>query len=221
MQFFRLCRYVRDLWVACWRSLCPCWAKGPIQKVDCLRRWLLYVVLFILLVVIAGLTAFFAWCATDQPDSRRWGIAILYVIVVGHVGGGIFLAALRDWYMRDKPHATKRRIPPGFLGFFERLVFTVTVGGIVSFEDKGLATPLAAIFAAMAFWLGTKLASGWNRVATTDPKKATRLARGAMAALLTGVVNMAFAVVGGLIAAGRLDWPIIWQFLTDAAGGGR
>ena len=120
---------------------------------------------------------------------------------------------------KDRAHA--RGLPPGFLGVFERLLFTIVVGGIVALEDEGLATALAAVFAAMAFWLGAKLASGWNRVPSDGLKEAARLARGAMAALMTGVVNMAFAVVGGLIAAGSLDWPTIYQFLTNAAGGGR
>jgi len=42
----------------------------------------------------------------------------------------------------------------------------------------------------------------------------SRLARGAMASLLTGTVNLVFAVVAGIMASGDLTGPVIWKFLS-------
>jgi len=96
----------------------------------------------------------------------------------------------------DKPG-----IPGEFMGVFERLLFTGVVSGIASVESVDLGAAMAAVVAAMAFWLGTKLLSGWNRQTPDLTKQESdKLARGAMAALMTGALNMVFAVIAGLIA---------------------
>ena len=212
-------------------ATCVCRLFGCHSKVhdeeEVVQRWALYILLLILLILVAAVTMGVAAYATDQSDFGRWVVAIGYVIVVGHIAGHMFLCALRDCYMKLKfPDYSEdsRGVPPPFLGFIERLIFTIAIG---VFASKGEGQ--GPILAAMGVWLGLKLISGWNRAPypyTYGSKEEAdnelhRQASGAMAALLTGVVNMALAVVAGLIASGDLNWPDILQFLTNAAGGGR
>jgi len=167
------------------------------------------VTLLVHLALIAAATGIILWPATCLPTFWRWIVAIFYVLVIGHFGSAFFLCALRDWYMGE-PKEDKPGIPGEFMGMFERLLFMGVVGGIASVKDVELGSALAAVVAAMAFWLGSKLLSGWNRapyaIVQIDPKKAEeqndRMARGAMAALMTGALNMVFAVIAGLIASG-------------------
>jgi hypothetical protein len=72
----------------------------------------------------------------------------------------------------------------------ERLFFTVLVG---------LEVPGAP--AAMIGWLALKLATDWNH---PDWKEKAAAREFAASALLGGLVSMLFALIGGLICAGKL-----------------
>jgi hypothetical protein len=92
-------------------------------------------------------------------------------------------------------------VPGNLMGFFERLLFM----GVVWFVASAYPDNVPAVAAAMGFWLGTKLLSGWNRDTSEIPvQESDRRARGAMSALMTGTLNMVFATVAGLMGAGKV-----------------
>lgn len=155
----KLGKHLRELVATCCRSLCPCLCELKMTE-DCCRRLALYAALIALLVIMVLITAGFVWWATGRTAPSRWGIAILYVVFIGHLGAGVFLSALRDWYMKDEPDSSKLGVPAGFMGLFERLIFTAVIGIMASLESKEPATAVAAVVAATAFWMGAKLLSG-------------------------------------------------------------
>lgn len=76
------------------------------------------------------------------------------------------------------------------LGILERIFFSV----LVAFGVSGVAT-------AMTIWIGTKMATGWNRIAGGGDTWRRMLA---FNGLISSLVSLFFAVVGGLIANGSI-----------------
>jgi hypothetical protein len=72
----------------------------------------------------------------------------------------------------------------------------------------------------MIAWITVKMVSNWNRAGTVrfvglkpgkdageDTAPLNRRIRGAFCALLAGLVSMGFALIGGLIAYGKICFP--------------
>jgi len=126
-----------------------------------------------------------------------WLIGLFVSLVIGGLVTWQFLERLRKWMgvtKEDADPATKG-VPGWLLGLLERLFFTL----VIAFNVSGAAV-------AMMGWLTLKMAVNWNRphAGDTDDIKRTRRIRFAMSALLTGLVAMGFALIGGLIARGEI-----------------
>jgi hypothetical protein len=117
-------------------------------------------------------------------------------LVFGTIATAVFYEGLRC-RIDYPPDPTLPSIPSWLTGFVERFVFTAAIGLTNSAEAP--ITPVA-----MLAWLGLKMAAGWTRrVEIKGPKPTAegeeRRAQGAILALLTGLISMAFAFVGGLL----------------------
>ena len=125
------------------------------------------------------------------------------------VGGAVALGAdivvgpllyLLRRYMRMPPgrQTNKTRLPrPFVLGILERLFFTP----VVAFSVGGAAISMIA-------WTGLKMAANWSRPGD-HPAFLDELTRihGAMSALMGGILSMLFALLAGLICAGKIPVP--------------
>lgn len=118
----------------------------------------------------------------------QWIIGLVFSLVVGGFVTALFLRAIRR-ALGDMPQLSRTGIPAWLTGGIERLFFTVLVGLNVS----GFPT-------AMVGWLALKLATDWNH---PDWKKKSAAREFAVSALLGGLVSMLFALIGGLICAGK------------------
>lgn len=95
----------------------------------------------------------------------------------------------REWVV--PPEQTERiPIQPILIGILERIFFTV----LVAFAVSGVAT-------AMIVWVGAKMASGWNRIVGGGETWRRMLA---FNGLMSSLISLLFAVVGGLIANGNI-----------------
>jgi hypothetical protein len=169
------------------------------------RRLLVLAAFVALSALLAG------YGASQVPDFWRWPIGLGFAVGIGQFACPCFLRILRDDYMRiPKPDVLgpSRGVPPWLVGLFETFVFFVAVG---TFFNERQA--LAGVFAAMGVWLAAKMLAGWNRdisVIVKDKPEREReqwleeRSRGAFAALLAGVLNLAIAGAGGNIAAGGI-----------------
>jgi|SRR5919108_1720987 hypothetical protein len=108
----------------------------------------------------------------------RWVVGLVVVSLVGGaVAGGLVVALTRGWdeFLNGLP-----------IGFVERLFFTL-----------GVAFALPGIVTAMIAWIAAKMAAGWGSESGTP--KTYRIG-----ALAGGLSSMVFAMLGGLVAAGRI-----------------
>ena len=178
-----------------------------------IRLWLRLIGLVVVVGVAALAAGFFAYRA--GPVSY-WPIGLGFALAVGPLACWRFLKILRRDYMRlrDRPVlGSSRGVPPSLVGVIEQLLFVVAVGAFYRHPQA-----LAGVFAVMALWLGAKMLTGWNRTdlivvwdqdgrdrewrrAVREQEQDER-ARGALSALLAGVLSLAIATVGGNIAAG-------------------
>jgi hypothetical protein len=118
-----------------------------------------------------------------MTPMTRWGVGLFVSLVVGWIVTMVFLSLLRRHIELPKDTSASQ-VPPSLTGLVERLFFTVAV-----------AFDLSGTVPAMMGWLAVKMASNWNRPGDgglQDP-------RGAVSALLAGLVSLGFALVGGLI----------------------
>jgi hypothetical protein len=89
----------------------------------------------------------------------------------------------------------KKDIPGWYTGLVERVIFTA-----FTLVQPGAALP------AMGGWLGLKMAANWNKGLPAHPNPARARAaasiwnRHAFLGLLSGLMSMAFAWSGGLLA---------------------
>lgn len=134
---------------------------------------------------------------------------VLIALIAGHVGAGAFLWVLRDWWQKIEKEdldPDSRPVPVWVTGGIERAIFSLPIAYLPNPQNVSL------IGAGMIAWLALKMATNWNRIwAEEDEVKRTRRTRGALAALLAGVVSLSFAVWGGLSARGVL-WPCYSAF---------
>lgn len=122
-----------------------------------------------------------------------WLLGLLLSLVGGHFVVELFHERLRRYLaLGPKPplSGSGARVPAWLTGLTERLFFTVLVG---------LGT--AGASAVMMAWLGLKLATNWNH---PDYKEKNDARTFALSGLLSGLVSMLFALVGGTICASAL-----------------
>ena len=123
------------------------------------------------------------------PSIETWTLGLVTAVV-----GGLVVTASFHWvlgrYLRltpKEPLRQVRRVPAALTGIVERLFFAVLVG----FQVSGAST-------AMIAWIALKLATNWNNPKWNEAQKFRAFA---FRALLTGLVSMLCAFVGGMIAA--------------------
>lgn len=119
----------------------------------------------------------------------QWISGLGFSLLVGGVITWLFLRLLRST-LGEMPRLSHKGIPSWLTGGVERLFFTVLVG---------LEVPGAP--AAMIGWLALKLATDWNH---PDWKEKAAAREFALSALLGGLISMLFALIGGLVCAGKL-----------------
>jgi sterol desaturase/sphingolipid hydroxylase (fatty acid hydroxylase superfamily) len=131
--------------------------------------------------------------STDQvaaaPSIESWTLGLVAAVVGGLLVTGAFHWALGR-YLRlppKEPMRQVRRVPAALTGVVERLFFAVLVG----FQVSGAST-------AMIAWIALKLATNWNNPKWNEGQKFRAFA---FRALLTGLVSMLCAFLGGMIAA--------------------
>jgi hypothetical protein len=126
-----------------------------------------------------------------EPTILRWLIGGLVALFIGHFAVEYFDDRLRKHISLPSKEADtsgEKRVTPALTGTLERLFFLILIG----YQVPGGA-------AAMIGWLGLKLATNWNH---PDWKDSPRARTRAFVALLTGLVSMLYALLGGLIASG-------------------
>jgi hypothetical protein len=118
-----------------------------------------------------------------------WILGLLFSLLAGHFGTQYFKDWLRSRINLDEKTAlsetNSKRIPPEVTGLVERSFFTIVVG-----------VNLTGASTAMIGWLALKMATNWNHPDWKDKPEARSFA---FSALLSGLVSMGFATLGGLI----------------------
>jgi hypothetical protein len=123
-----------------------------------------------------------------------WLIGLVISLPVGAWATGVFLHKLRRYTRLPKIDHDPATLPvPSWLtGIVERLFFMIVVASVGATAAGG-----------MVGWLALKMAANWNRSSGDGLEGQTRRARGAISALLAGLVSMMFALLGGLVIHGR------------------
>jgi len=138
-------------------------------------------------------------CVDPEPV-----IGLLFSVIVGWAVTRPFQDIL-EIYIRlpgrsGEIHATGR-IPPDMTGTLERIFFTL----MVAFDISGTAT-------AMIAWMALKMTAHWNspeaaKMGSGDREIVTRR----FSALITGMVSLTIAVIGGLTWKGRTNlYAMLW-----------
>ena len=146
-----------------------------------------------------ALTKILGPACLSVPSTLYYLVLGLIVIswVFGHVVVYLFRLCLKT-HMKlpeDNLDPATKEFPGWLTGVLERTIFTLWVG---------FAGPGPAVVTGMGGWLALKLATNWNRRNVgdeNDDNQATqvRIIRGAWLALMSGVVSMGFAFLGGII----------------------
>lgn len=125
----------------------------------------------------------------------KWIYGLGFSLFIGELIIWLFLKKLRN-YIGDKPNLQEgaKGIPGWVTGIVERLFFTIIIG----LEVSGIPT-------AMVAWLGLKLLTNWNHPDWKDRPGARDFA---LSALLAGLISMFFAIFGGLICFGKINFVI-------------
>jgi hypothetical protein len=115
---------------------------------------------------------------------------------VALVGGGVAAWAFSSatallLKLPSKSVSLVQRMPPWLTGLVERGFFVLLV-----------ATQVEGVPEAMIGWLALKLATNWQKL---DPEKNPDAQTRGLLALLTGVISLAFAYIGGAIISGSLS----------------
>ena len=123
----------------------------------------------------------------------RWVIGLVVSLVAG---GAAAWLVLRVWRRLPEEGGRGDGVPAWVMGLGERLFFTLAI----AFQVPGAAV-------AMMAWLTVKMLTNWNRPISADGQNAAEVTthiRRAMASLFAGLVSLTFALIGGLICAGRI-----------------
>jgi hypothetical protein len=126
----------------------------------------------------------------DLEDIARVVRGVIFALGFGH----FFVGGFYGWLRKKMPPYPAGSVKPELTGFIERSFFVV----LVAFQVEEAAT-------AMIAWLGVKLAANWQREAPKGHSLEARIDY-TFAALLAGLLSMLFALIGGLIAVGKI-WP--------------
>ena len=94
---------------------------------------------------------------------------------------GVFLSTLRRLSHVNKA-SDRATVSPVLTGLMERFFFTILV-----------AVKLPGVAGAMIAWIAVKMASNWNSDNEQEDRRFNRFA-----ALLTGLLSMSVATIGGL-----------------------
>jgi hypothetical protein len=124
------------------------------------------------------------------------GILVIAVFL-GAIVTEVFLDRLRRWqrlYPKLDDDPDTRAVPPWFMGFIERVVFSLLVWWV------GLT---GATITAMFAWLALKMATNWTRPRDGSDRAQAKVIRLSQGALLAGVISLMFAAWGGLVARGE------------------
>lgn len=116
----------------------------------------------------------------SEALTIRWGVALGFSLIAGHFIAGLAMGLCGYW---------SRFWGSIAIGVTERAVFTIWVG----FGVQGVGT-------AMVAWTVAKMAAGWN----VEPNGSGKSRR--FAALRGDLTSVSAALVGGLIASGRINW---------------
>jgi hypothetical protein len=129
-----------------------------------------------------------------RPWLFGWSVGLIFALGVGGFFVWLFLKVLRSDLKLpdDNPDLKTRQVPPWLTGLVERFFFTIAVALVMK--------ALPVIITAMVTWLAVKMLANWNRPREETPELTARRARGAIAALLGGLLSMLFALVGGLLS---------------------
>jgi hypothetical protein len=114
-----------------------------------------------------------------------WGLGLTISCGIGHV----IVSKFHRWltHLLGVPRdLDANRTPPGLTGFLERLFFTIAVA--VNASDA---------LTAMMAWLALKLAANWQ--SRTDIPGAEIKKNYTFSAIVTGLLSMLFAYIGGLV----------------------
>lgn len=128
----------------------------------------------------------------------RWGVGFAFAVGVGFLGVRRFLRQLRKYIGYNPPDVAPDTpgVPDWLVGVMERSFFTVAVG-----------MNIQGYLIAMGAWLALKMASNWHlQYVEDDPAERARKIRYGMTALVAGLLSMAFALAGGLVASNQW-WP--------------
>ncbi len=119
----------------------------------------------------------------------RWSVGLAVALIVGALVTEVFVGSLRKTL--NIPESAGRVVPGWLTGLSERLFFTI----VIAFNVSGAAI-------AMMAWVALKLVPNWQLyVAHGTANKPM-----AWSSLLGSLCSMFFALVGGLIASGRIGW---------------
>lgn len=136
--------------------------------------------------------------------GARWLAAAWCALLLGGFATAAFHAALLE-HVKDRTQEGGLRVPPSLTGFVERLFFL----GVIAFSVNGAAS-------AMVTWIVVKMAANWNseearvlrKSATKDGDRERQLLNSRFTALLSTLVAMTFAMVGGVMVTGviAVNW---------------
>jgi len=98
------------------------------------------------------------------------------------------MARMKGWAL-DADDTEKIIMQPIVIGILERLVFSF----LVAMEVSGVSTAIIG-------WIALKMASGWNRIAEGKTKYKVLAFNG----LIVSLLSLFIAVLGGLIANGKI-----------------
>jgi hypothetical protein len=127
------------------------------------------------------------------PTVIAFAGGLLFSVVVGHQVVAALLEVLNrraDLHSRPDEEKDGPRIPAAITGYVERLFFSL----LVAFDVSG--TPPA-----MIGWIAAKMLAHWNSPQAGRPgMSAVEMRNRRFVALLSGLVSLSIALVGGVIA---------------------
>lgn len=125
------------------------------------------------------------------PDTQRWALGLFVALVIGAPATWVVSRLLRlSIGTRQSPlqQAGLPFVSPWITGTIERLFFAT----LIAFDLSGTAT-------AMVGWITVKMVTNWNRASRSEEQHIAS----ALVSLLSSMISMLFAVLGGVICRGE------------------